>query len=104
MFRIYYADGSEYEGPPEDAPVRGVICILQRRADGRYHIADRKSHYVWDTKEWLPCTWDDVEEFLLDRREIDIVVIRGRVIGHKEYQDIFNKAKEDLRRGRHSDD
>ena len=94
-FKIYYDDNTTFQGPPGLAPVRGVICILQLRADGRHNLLSQKSHYVHDGKEWISCTWDDVEEYLLDRREVDIVVIRGRVVGNIEFSDIYDKAKVD---------
>ena len=92
---IYYDDGTTFDGTPAKAPVRGVICILQIRHDGRNHILSQKSHYVHDGCEWIPCTWDDVEEYLLDRREKNIVVIRGRVVGNNEFNDICDKARDD---------
>lgn len=96
MFKIYYADGTTFQGNPEMAPARGVVCILQKRADGRHNILSEKSHYVWSNDFWIPCTWDDVEEYLLDRRNEFQFVIRGRVIDCAGYWKIFDKAKKDM--------
>ena len=90
---IFYADGTVHTGSAATAPVRGVLCIVQTRPDNRNCLISRKSHYVHDGVSWIPCTWDDVEEYLLYRRETNIIVIRGMVVSMFEFDQVYQEAK-----------
>ncbi len=59
-FRIYYDDGSTYDGAPECAPGAGVIGIVRRDeaaedfpyTNGR-ELLYGKDHYWWTGERWL---------------------------------------------------
>lgn len=53
MFRIYYADGSTFEGDPFEAPATGVIVIVQTSESvGRTHLK-YLDFYWWEDGRWF---------------------------------------------------
>ena len=48
MFRIYYSDGSTFEGEPEDAPAEHVQCVAFNDPDLGYETVGRRVLRDWD--------------------------------------------------------
>jgi hypothetical protein len=94
MYRIYYADGSTYEGedgPPTGDRARHVQAILQ---DDRYvgvHGLTQSSAYGWRDGEWIGLDWFDVWDFLLDSG----IIVFGSTVRREEYKAIMDRVNAD---------
>ncbi len=98
-FRIYYGDGSIYEGPIADAPPVDVQCIItpdQRRSS--YEVGRLVMH-SWDFYLYVEGVWLGVNSMvdLVDHilhRQVEKVV-KGRMIPNDRYEAILNRANTD---------
>lgn len=73
MFRIYYGDGTTFEGEPEDAPRENVQCIAIPPRSLRAHetkdtiirwtLVREADVYIYTDPigNWIPCTHEDAE-------------------------------------------
>jgi len=107
-WRIFYDDNSTFgwsDGPPEDAPPEGVICIVGYKNDGRRYIQHGGSKdgassgyaqfycYDLETNEW----WGMDYAGLLDRLRRNLIHAfkEGRSIKDEDFQRIMNRAHND---------
>lgn len=104
-FRIYYGDGSFFEGRPEDAPVHNVQCIALDDADEAFGQRGRIVMEGWD----LFIYTDAVEGWVGTNKYADLLmhledglgpggvraVLRGRWIERKAFQAIRDRAFND---------
>lgn len=52
-WRVYYDDGSTFDGPPEDTPTTGVIAIVQPDPDHGRMVLSRWDYYDFhDNGQW----------------------------------------------------
>lgn len=112
-YRVYYDDGSTYDGPPEQAPERGVQCIVHKDPmQGRYILmgvqaADPErpapspgqfGYYCWHVDETGRGYWDihdinGVWDYLASpgwKR-----VLFGRSIPNEQFLEIHSRADQD---------
>jgi hypothetical protein len=99
-WRIYYGDGTVYEGPAKDAPPLDVQAIAQ--ADNRgwsqystgrmiYHSFD---FYLYCEGQWIGVnSLVDLVDHIL-HRPID-KVLKGRMITHERWEAIMERAQKD---------
>lgn len=52
MFRIYYADGSTFDGDAFNAPFFGVLLILEKDKEHGRRIVSNGDYYVWENTRW----------------------------------------------------
>lgn len=95
-WRIYYEDGSTYEGRAENAPPFGVVDILQwcNRSDRRHHTCGG-DYYLYDKKS---DSWLAVDMIgLIDHLAHDgwSLIKFGRTVPNKTYWEIFDRVKND---------
>lgn len=50
-WKIYYGDGSTYEGKPENAPTKDVQVIIAQE-NGEWYLAHKKDYYWWENDTW----------------------------------------------------
>jgi hypothetical protein len=95
-YRIYYSDGSVFEGEPGDTPpARGVQVIVQEQEQIGWHTQAKCPWYVWREEQgrWVGIeTHDGLWDFLLDTG----LVLFGRTMIGQDFYDIMNKAVKDL--------
>jgi hypothetical protein len=84
--RIFYGDGTEYEG--DRPPTRDVQVILQHDESGPY-FQSGSDYYVWQGDRWQGVDIFGLFDFLLDSR----LVLFGRTIDREEYNAIYQRAK-----------
>jgi hypothetical protein len=87
-WRIYYDDGTTFEGDPFLTPARGVMCILD--SHGQWHIDENKDYYVWKFREdgWSGVDLFGLVDYLLEAGARKVVF--GRLVENS----IFNKIKQ----------
>lgn len=73
MFKIYYSDGTTFEGEPEDAPTDGVQCIVipppKPDTETEYYrhriIAEADMYVYSDQIGWFPVNkYEDLKRHL----------------------------------------
>lgn len=103
MFRIYYGDGTVYEGPPEGAPVQNVQCIAQADHITETGTIGRYVMHSWDFYIYS----DHAKGWHATNRTSDLIdhlsqgcgpggvraVLTGRWIGNAEFQEILKRAQ-----------
>lgn len=95
MWRIYYDDGSTFssnDGPPEDAPALGVICIAQPDPEVGRHIVSGFDYY-WFTYEWWGGDLFGLFDYLITPGHKTVKF--GRTVSNTDFSEIVNRAKTD---------
>jgi hypothetical protein len=88
MTRVYYSDGTVYEG--DKPPARDVQVILQSDEAGPY-FQSGSDYYVLRDGRWVGVDIFGLFDYLLDSG----FVLFGRTITNDEYQAIYQRAKVD---------
>lgn len=52
-FKIYYRDGSTYVGPPENAPILGVVLVVEFDRNHGRRIVGKYDYYTWYKGHWF---------------------------------------------------
>ena len=100
MFRVYYDDGSTYEGDPYQAPRLGVIAIVQHTEHEGRTVYAREDYYWWDDDDtWRGGDLFGMWDYLL--RPGPRCVLFGRLVHNATYRDISERAfhDDDIPRG-----
>ena len=94
-WRIYYADGSTFEGDPHEAPPWGIIDIMQIDPErGPYHQTGF-DYYVFRDNVWLGVDFVGLVDFLI--HEVGLVKF-GRTINTQRFLEIRAGAGKDFGR------
>ena len=102
-FRVYYGDGSTFEGRPEDAPAENVQCIAQADQITDSGTIGRYVMHSWDFYIYS----DPAEGWHATNRTSDLIdhlrqgcgpggvraVLTGRWISNKIFQEILARAQ-----------
>jgi len=104
--KIYYGDGSTFEGPPRDAPPINVQCIALADGSASNYNVGRLILHSWDFYLYGKGRWYGINGYtdLVDHLLFEEVekVLKGRVIPNSEYQKILSLANNDLKLPRKS--
>ena len=98
-WRIYYGDGSTYDGPVADAPPVDVQCIVKTDVRGSpYEVGRLVCHsfdyYIYADDEWLGLnTLVDLVDHVLFRSVGK--VLKGRMIPNHMFEAILDRANKD---------
>lgn len=92
-FRVYYSDGTTFDGPVEDAPGQGVIVVAQENPDVGRELLHAKDYYVWDEDQWNGVDTYGLYDYLaqLGWRK----VLAGRTVKYATYSEVFDAAVND---------
>ena len=95
-WRIWYDNGTTYgsnNGPPEGAPGRGVICIVQEsERTGRVKLSGA-DYYVWKEGQWMRADIFGLWDYLSDRGHKTVKF--GRMVNRGRYNRIMREAEAD---------
>lgn len=98
-FRIYYGDGSTYEGPIAGASPVDVQCIVVPDCRGSAYEVGRLVLHSWDFYLYAEGSWlglngtvDLVDHLLF--RSVE-KVLKGRMIPHEKYEEILTRANKE---------
>ena len=101
-FRIYYGDGSTYEGEPEGAPAQNVQAIVWNDPESGAQDLGRVVLHQWDIYIYSDdIGWHGTDKYtdLLQHLGLGIgpggvrAVLTGRWIMRDKYQEIIKRAK-----------
>ena len=51
-FRVFYDDGTTFDGAPESAPGHGVVVIVQDDPDVGRMVMARWDYFCWHSDQW----------------------------------------------------
>lgn len=94
-FRVYYSDGSTYDGPPENTPIFEVLVIVERSKEHGYRLVTNGDYYCWDNerKRWLP--GDELHMIQYLHRPGWKRVLLGITVNNNEWNDVMKRATSD---------
>lgn len=96
-FKIYYDDGSTFEGDPAIAPTRGVQVIVMRDRDHVWKTVAGSHYYVWanrgDGYEWFGVDQAGFYDYLFNPGWK--MILLGRTISNDRFAEIFRNATEE---------
>ena len=64
MYRIYYSDGTTYEG--SNPPPRDVQIILQKNEEGEWHLRSGGDYYILRDGIWIEVDIFGLFDYLMD--------------------------------------
>lgn len=101
-WRIYYDDGntrSHVDGLPLIADAHlGILVVAQRRSDGAFHLLNGAEYYLFDGEYWVPIGLNGLEDWTMNCLPRIKCVIKGRAIANGRFKEIYEIAKEDIRK------
>jgi hypothetical protein len=92
-YRIFYDDGSTYDGAVEDAPCEGVIVIVQDDPDVGREVLHIKDFYYFERDRWWGADRWGMEDYL--RRPGWKKVVAGRNTSYANYSVLYDLANAD---------
>lgn len=97
MYKIFYDDGSTYTGNPENAPVFGVLVIVEDDKDYGRRMVHHFDYYCWDNRgdsmQWFPSDFTGLIDYLSSPGFKRVLI--GRYVSDKLFTKIFTTALND---------
>jgi hypothetical protein len=93
MFRIYYADGSTFDGDPFEAPGLGVLLIVERDIEHGRRIVSGGDYFVWRDSRWFSADQIGMLDYLLQPGPRKVIV--GRMVDNETYRNVYIAADSD---------
>ena len=90
MTKIYYSDGTVYEG--DKPPARDVQVIVQEHPDVGWHTQSGYDYYIWRGGRYVGVDLFGLYDWLLDTKG----VLFGRTITRKDFDIVMKRALDDL--------
>jgi hypothetical protein len=94
-YRVYYNDGRMHRGENKPVPARDVQIIVQEHPDIGWHTQCGYDYYIWREEQgrWVGVDLFGLYDFLLDTG----LVMFGRTVTQKEFDEVMRHAMDDLR-------
>lgn len=92
-YRIYYADGSTFDGSPSGAPSLGVVCIVQPDPDVGRHVLSGFDYYWPADGAWWGGDLFGLFQYLIEPGLKKVLF--GRTISNRAFREILKAACED---------
>lgn len=92
MFRVYYDDGSTFDGDPFDAPFWGVLVIVEADAEHGRRIVSNGDYYVWENR-WRAKDFIGMIDYL--QQPGPRKVICGRMVDNERFFEAYKRAEAD---------
>lgn len=99
MFKVYYGDGSTYQGQGEDdvdcVPTSNVQVIIQSSKEHGWQAMSDSHYYIWRFGRWWTVDMQGfgLFEYLLEPGWKKVLF--GRTLPTEEYQKIIQQAMSD---------
>ena len=92
-WRIFYDDSTNYQGPVDDAPGFGVVCIAQKDTAGGINMASHGDYYVLINDFWVICDTFGVLDYMINSPKSVQRVLAGRTISKDDFHRIYKLAR-----------
>jgi hypothetical protein len=93
VFRIYYDDGSTFDGDPFDAPFWGVLIIVEKDRDHGRRIVSNGDYYVWIDGRWRAKDHIGLIDYLQQPGHRKAVC--GRMVENDHFTAVYMRADAD---------
>lgn len=96
MWQIFYADGSTFDGYPQDAPGLGVVVIVQEHevAGERPYLQHMTDYYIWLGERWLGCDLFRLWQYIfVEKFDFPKVALAGQTVSNDLFKEIGKKAR-----------
>ena len=91
-FRVYYADGSTFDGDAFNAPAMNVLMIVELDKDHGRRIVSGGDYYVWDG-QWFAVDKEGMFQYLCDAGPRRVLI--GRMVDNERWTAIYRRADSD---------
>lgn len=92
-YRIYYGDGSTYDGDPESAPGLGVVVVAQDDPDVGRMLMCRWDFYCWHGEQWWGHDLVGLVDCLATPGWNRVLI--GRTVSQDDWRRIYEAAESD---------
>ena len=92
-FRIYYADGTTFDGDPFEAPSLDAILAVETDPDHGRRIVSGGDYMIWENDRWWAVDHMGMISYLLRTGPRRVLI--GRMLSNEAYRDIYIRADED---------
>ncbi len=91
-WKIWYDDGqtcSSEEMKPEEAPLDGVVAIVEKRKDRTVQVYQGQEYYFWNGENWVAGQVGSLDRWL---RAVLPAVKYGRWTKNSIFKDVMEEA------------
>lgn len=96
-FKVFYADGETYTGDAYNAPVLGVLAIVEKDAEHGRRIVSLCDYYCWadrgDGLRWWGVDFIGMIDYLMMPGPKRVLI--GRLVANPVYSAIYQQAMSD---------
>lgn len=92
MFRVYYADGSTFDGDPFEAPGLGVLLVVEKDEEHGRRIVSGGDYFVWNERWWAVDQMGMID-YLLQPGPRKVLI--GRMVSNEDYRKVYTAADTD---------
>lgn len=93
-FRIYYADGTTYDGPVDHVPIWEVLVIVERDPMHGRKLVSSGDYYIYDNARWIACDLMTVWQYLARPGMLKRVLV-GVMVDSERWQETMRRARYD---------
>jgi len=91
QFKIFYGDGTTYEGDPFLAPASGVIAVVMEDSEG-YSVRANRDFYCWRPDVgFFCCDVGGMWDYILTHEGPKAILV-GRYIRNESYYEVMSAA------------
>ena len=93
-FRVYYSDGSTYEGAVESTPIFEVLMIVERDADHGRRLVSNGDYYIYDDGKWLAVDFVGMLQYMA-RPSMEKRFLVGVMVHSEKWNNVVRRARSD---------
>ena len=92
--RVYYGDGSTYDGSVENTPIFEVLLIVERDKDHGRIIVSGGDYYIYDDGRWLAVDFVSMLQYMA-RPGMEKRFLVGVMVHSEKWNDAVRRARSD---------
>lgn len=93
MYRIYYDDGTTYQGDPYNAPAFGVLVIIEDDPEAGRVLIENGDYYCYREARWYAMDIIGLFDYLASPGEKKVIF--GRIVPNELFREVHKHAMED---------
>lgn len=97
---VWYDGGASFsniDGPPENAPRWGVLCVAAYSGFHGRMIWHGTDYYAWKANEWISFDTTGLFDYLANHPGREKIVLMGRHVRPDEFHRVYQMAADDPR-------
>lgn len=93
-WRVYYADGTTYNGDVANVPIFEVLVIVEVDKNHGRKLISNGDYYIWDDRRWLACDKETKEAYMA-RPGMEKRYLIGVMVHDEKWERIMKVARND---------